>query len=426
MPRQFRVLAILMAGFMGFLAASSFAAQDVVVSPDMGGTDKPIQAAIDAVIKAGGGRVVIKPGEYELRRGLILQNAKDISIAGGPGVKLKFAPEVCVVAAADAPKGQDFVEVESAKGLAEGMVIEIQANGLLDTTPSGGKYQRPFFGASIVAVKDDKITMRRPLEYAVPKGTKIVYAYNAILLGGRTLNVTIEGLEIDLNRDQWPVKPINHTSHCAVMGAGAYDYKKGVTGPAIEGVVIRNCVFRNCHHRGVAWYSVVKSSVLDCRIENTGAEGIDLDHFCFNCEAKGNEIRNTTSGVELNDASDCIVENNRLEGCERGIVLWRWCHGDHLNTGNVFRANVITNSKSAGITCETKTGKTTIANNTVTKCGGVGIHIAGDESTITGNIISGCEKEAMLVSGNGNVLCGNDCKENKAPLKNTGKENRIE
>ena len=101
---------------------------EVVVTPAAGATDKEIQAAMDSVVKAGGGRVIIKPGEYVFHRGLLLQNARDVSIVGGPGVRLKFAPEVCAVTAADAAKGQDFVEVESAEKIAAGMGLEIQAN----------------------------------------------------------------------------------------------------------------------------------------------------------------------------------------------------------------------------------------------------------------------------------------------------------
>jgi parallel beta-helix repeat protein len=155
----------------------------------------------------------------------------------------------------------------------------------------------------------------------------MVFAYNAIALSGETSNVTIEGLEIDLNRSAWPVRPINHTTHCAIFGAGAYDHKKGTAGAPLEGVVVRRCVLRNCHHRGVAWYSVVRSSVVGCRIEDIAAEAIDLDHFCFNCEARDNDIRNAPSGVELNDASRCVVENNRIAGCEKGIIVWRWFAG---------------------------------------------------------------------------------------------------
>jgi parallel beta-helix repeat protein len=418
--------AVVMVSLMTIAAGAGFAAQDVVVGPQSGGTDESLQAAINTVIKAGGGRVLIKPGTYVLHRGLTLTKAKNVSLVGEPGARLVMAPEVCVAAAADAPKGQGFVEVEPAAGLTEGMGLEIQANGLLDTTPSGQKYQRPFFGTTVVAVEGNKIKVRRPLDYAVPTGTKIVYAYNAITLSGTASNITIQGLEIDLNRDKWPLRPINHTSHCAVFGAGAYDHTKGMAGASIEGVVIRNCVLRNCHHRGVAWYSVVRSSVVGCRIEDTGAEAIDFDHFCFNCEARDNDIRNAPSGVELNDASDCIVENNRIDGCERGIIVWRWFAGDHLNTGNIFRSNQITNSKKVGIACEPRTSKTMITANTIQGSGGTGIQLGGDENTVEQNTVRGCAKEGIFVSGNRNVSHGNDLKENRAPMKDTGKENQVQ
>ncbi len=384
------------------------AAEEATVRPEAG--EQGIVLAVNAAIKAGGGRIILEPGTYELRRGLALQNAKNIALIGRPGATLKFAPQVCATAAADAPKGQDFVEADSAEGLAEGMRLEIQAQGLLDTTPSGAKYQRPFFDATVVAVEGNRIRMRRPLEYAVPKGTRMVHVYSAIVLGGGTANVTIEGLTIDLNRDQWPVKPLSHSSHCAVLGQGPYDYYKGVTGPPVESVVIRQCVIRNCHHRGIAWYSVIKSSVFGCRIENTGAEGIDFDHFAFHCVARDNDIRNCHVGVELNDASDCLVENNRIEDCEKGIILWRWCRMDDLNLRNVFRGNRIVNTKTTAISCEAATSKSIVSGNTIAGCGAVGIHIAGDDNTVTGNTLSACGKEAVKVTGLRNTVKENEVK----------------
>ncbi|MBM4085905.1 MAG: hypothetical protein FJ272_14050, partial [Planctomycetes bacterium] len=306
-------------------AATALAGQDVVVGPETGATEAALQTAINAAIKAGGGRVLVKPGTYLLHRGLRLNNVKDVSLVGEPGARLMFAPEVHTVAAADAAQGETVIQVESAAGIDAGMTLEIQAPGHTYESPDGRKHVCPYFGATVASVSGNQITTTRGLRYAVPKGTKLLHLYNAILLSGRVSNVLIEGLEIDLNRDAWPVRPINHSEHCAVFAAGPYDYEKGPTGPPIERVTIRNCVLRNSHHRGVAFYSVVRSAVVGCRIENAGDEAIDFDHFCFHCEARDNDIRNAPVGVELNDPSDCVVENNRIDGCEKGINLWRWC-----------------------------------------------------------------------------------------------------
>ncbi|MBM4048828.1 MAG: hypothetical protein FJ279_27315, partial [Planctomycetes bacterium] len=82
-----------------WLAATALAGQDVVVGPETGATEAALQAAINAAIKAGGGRVLIKPGTYQLHRGLRLTHAKDVSLIGEPGARLVFAPEVHTVAA---------------------------------------------------------------------------------------------------------------------------------------------------------------------------------------------------------------------------------------------------------------------------------------------------------------------------------------
>jgi parallel beta-helix repeat protein len=106
--------------------------------------------------------------------------------------------------------------------------------------------------------------------------------------------------------------------------------------------------------------------------------------------------------------------------------VWRWFAGDHLNTGNIFRSNQITNSKKVGIACEPRTSKTMITANTIQGSGGTGIQLGGDENTVEQNTVRGCAKEGIFVSGNRNVSHGNDLKENRAPMKDTGKENQVQ
>ena len=68
MMSAFGVRMGLIAAFMLLSAGAGWAEMEVVVAPEAGATDKEIQAAIDTVVKAGGGRVVIKPGEQHLYR----------------------------------------------------------------------------------------------------------------------------------------------------------------------------------------------------------------------------------------------------------------------------------------------------------------------------------------------------------------------
>lgn len=409
------------------LAATGLAgaAETAIVKIPSGAAEADIQTAIVKLGKQGGGRIEISPGSYELRRGLRFQNTSGVTLVGRPGTRLVLAPEIVATAAQDAAKGAKLVMLESVAGLLPGMHCEVQAPGHSYETPEGKKMVCAYFGLSIAAVDGNRLTTTGPLAYPVPKGAKIIHVYNAISIGGHSAALGFQGLEIDLARDRWPVAPINHTEHCAIFAGAAFDYKKGPLGPPIEKITVRDCVLRGAHHRGVAWYGVVRSEVTGCQVENTGAEGIDIDHFCFFCRIKNNTVRRAPVGIELNDPSDCLVENNRIEDCQRGLNLWRWCDGAHLNVRNVFRGNQVLRCKSFGIFCGPKTSQSDVAENLVDGSGAKGIHIAGDENRVEKNTVRGCRTEAILVSGQRNVLRGNRCEASGVAVKNTGKDNRI-
>jgi len=201
---------------------------------------------------------------------------------------------------------------------------------------------------------------------------------------------------------------MNHTYHCAVKVSGPYSYERGPTGPAVEHFRIANCTIKNAHHRGVAFYSVCHSGVYDTRIENTAAEGIDFDHFCYHCEAVGNDLRNCRN-IELNDASYCLITRNKMTRCSAGIVVWQWCKQGGLNVHNMIVGNHIVESRSDGIRCQTGADHNMISRNTVKNARGTGIVVAGVQNTIVGNAVEGSGAHGILVTGSGNTVLRNMC-----------------
>lgn len=230
------------------------------------------------------------------------------------------------------------------------------------------------------------LNLSKPLKYAVPKGVKVVVVFNGIVVRGKAKNLNIQNITLDMNRDAWPVEPLNHTYHCAILAQGPYTYEKGPNGPPVEGLRITGCTIKNAHQRGVAFYSVAHSGVYDCHIENTGAEGIDFDHFAYHCEAVGNTLVDCHN-LELNDASDCLVAHNRIVRPGVGVVVWQWCKLPGLNERNLILNNEIIDSKGDGISLRTSADLNVVRGNIVSNSAHIGILVEGKRNIISGNTV---------------------------------------
>ncbi len=374
----------------------------VVVAQDGSGdfngrTEEAIVKAIEEVSRIGGGVVLIKKGIYSIRRTISLHGKKNIAIIGEPGTVLRMPPEVWSVAIAEAEVGRDFVELESTKGFEPGMKLEVQAPGRTEITPSGKKIVVPYFDVVVKRVEGNRIHFTEPLKYPIPKGTKILHRYNIFNTTGE--NITFQGLTLDLNKDEWPVRVIDHCNHCAFVGGGT-------------NVKVVGCTVRNAWHRGVAWYGTKHGVVQGCVFENLADEAIDFDHYCVHCVAVDNEIRRCRVGVELNDPAFCTVARNRIEDCEIGINIWRWFKGEEWNAHNGIYENEILNSRRIGIHCGTETWLNEIVGNVVDGSGGVGIDLRGDRNVVVRNTVRRCGEHGILVMGRENLVCFNRCEEN--------------
>ncbi len=381
-------------------------AEPLVIRVSPSGSSTNLQNAIDACRSEGGGRIVVEAGMHRLDRPLRFHDAINISLVGEPGAVLKMAPQVVVLAAASAAKGQTFIALKEELRNTRIFDVEIQAPGRVDVTPTTGeRRQIPYFGATVDRVEGRRLVLRDPLPYAVPQGTKIVAAYNAIQMDGPTRDIRLEGLVIDGNRKHWPIRPLNHSLHCGLFAVAAYDYARGPVADPLSGIVIRGCTFRGFHHRGIALYNVADSTLVDCVVEDTGGEAFNLDHFVVRCRVVDCQARRAPVGVELNDASHCVVSGTLIEDCPIGINLWRWCVLDGLNVSNVFTGNRIRNASKAGIVVAAGTSGSQVIENKLDSCA-VGIRVAGDDGVVQGNILRGCQK-GVTVSGKGNRVVAN-------------------
>ena len=163
-------------------------------------------------------------------------------------------------------------------------------------------------------------------------------------------NITIKNLVMDGGRKEGIPMP-GHCERCAILATGSSTYADGPTGPPTENLQVINCHIRNCYGRAVATYSVVRVKVEGCLIENINDEAIDFDHFSYHCQAIGNEIKNSHTGVTINDGSYCTIEYNRFTSCGSAVNIWWWhlCPQKDIDIANTIRHNFIYSPKRKGI-----------------------------------------------------------------------------
>ena len=362
-------------------------------------TEKEIQGFIDEAIKAGGGEVMIPPGVHEITRGLVIKDAMNLRLIGldAETTVLKLPPLTFAETAADTSTGSDRIVTSRLQNLAPEMRLHIEADGAID---SFTKKPKPYVLAVVKALEGNTILLREPLKFAVPAKALIRHedAPNLIEIRGTSEGVRIEKFTLDGGRVDGDLPVRGHAQLCGVFAAGPYSYEKGPTGPRIKDVAVTRCIIKNCHGRGVALYSAEAPVVEDCTIMDTTDEAIDLDHFTIKAVVRHNHIARCLVGVELNDASDCLVSANEFRNCTTGINLWRWCKQPGLNEGNRIENNLFQDTAGNAVQISTGTAKNSVLGNEIIRSGRNGITLAGSGQIVQGNKISGSKLKAVAVN----------------------------
>ena len=166
----------------------------------------------------------------------------------------------------------------------------------------------------------------------------------------------------------------------------------------MKNLSIKRCFIQNCHGRGIALYSVESAEIDGCTIRDTSDEAIDFDHFTVKSFATHNHIARSLIGVELNDATDCLVAGNDFRECATGINLWRWCKQSGLNEGNIIAQNVFEGTKGNTVQIATGTQRNTIVQNQINGSGKNGIILAGEGQIVKANQINGSGMKAIAIN----------------------------
>lgn len=368
--------------------------------PLCGADEQPILAAI-AQAGAEGGTVEIGPGEYTVRRTIVLGSKLTLR---GHGATLRLPPPTTT--RARAAKGDSRIEVRDASPFLPGGVLEIVPPGKAKTFPASDKEK---LLAPIEDVSGHTIVLGSPLECDVPEASRVGYDHNLIRVLPAAQDVRIEHLQLEGGRDPEIPMP-GHVHRCAVFAAGRYSYGGGPSAPPVENLQVLGCEIRNFYGRAVALYSVVKSKVAGCTIADIADEAVDFDHFTYHCEAIGNRITRSVTGVTINDGSYCTVADNRIDQCGVGVTIWWWhmCPQTDIDRENVIRDNYVWRPKGPAISLGRRCFRNRVENNFVDGP----VKVAERDNTVGGNVTIGKLKGRVTGEGRplADVLVSDGCR----------------
>ena len=394
-------------------AAMSAEQGPLIVSQDSSGKftgtdEKPILAAVAEARKRGGGEIIIRPGVYLIQKEIVLDKAEHIALRGvdAESVVLKLPPVSHAVTAEAAEAGATELRTSKMQNLRPGMLLHLYAAGDVD---SFAKKAKPYVLATIKGIEGSKLLLEKPLPHPIPAGTLIrdEHAPNLIEIRNGSRDILIEKLTLDGGRTADSPALQGHAQLCGVFAAGAYTYEKGPTGPPVQEVMINRCIIQNCFGSGVAFYSVKQSYVVDSTIMDTNDEAVDFDHFTVKCAMQGCHVARSHVGIELNDASDCLVQNNDFRQCGTGLNLWRWCQQEDLNKRNAIRGNTFTDTELNAIQLANGTAENLVESNIITTAGHNGIVVQGEKQRIEKNRVTGAKMKALVVKGDSHAVEAN-------------------
>ncbi len=368
--------------------------------PAFGQDEAALQKFIDEAIAAGGGEVVIPPGEYIISKGLVIKDAKNLKLAGIDGERtvLRLAPLAYARSgSAVIPAGAREIPVSKSQNLKVGEQLHIESDGDVDSFTNKPK---PYHLAVLKQVTTGKLILQEPLKHPVPANTLIRHADapNIIQLRGACEGVLIRKLTLDGGKTAKDPALRGHAQLCGIFASGLYTYEKGPTGPPIKGLRVEDCIIQNCFGRGIILYSTEGVAVERCTIMDTHDEGLGFDHFTTKATAKNNHFARCLTGIEMNDANDCVVEANEFRDSGTGIHIWRWCKMEDLNRRNIVRNNLFLRTTGNGIQLGKGTQDNEVSGNEFDGCGRNGISVSGSNQRILRNEFTNVQLKPVQIN----------------------------
>lgn len=350
----------------------------------IGDSDKAIQAAVDYVIRKGGGTVKVLPGTYHLRNAIHLDAGVRLCGSGTDSVLFK-EPSVTTTLAKDSDWYDQEITLSDAGDFQVGDAVCIRAKNA--DTGSAVVIKR-----TLIARSGNRFKLDRALRDNVwLLANATVSTLFPIVTAEEVSGFSIENLCLDGNKDNNDNLDGNYAGCIWIQDC--------------SNVVIRDVIARNYNGDGISWQ-------------------ICHDVLVENCHSSDN----TGLGLHPGSGSQrAIIRNNHLERNNIGIFF---CWGAQYG---LAEKNIIRDNRECGISIGHRDNENIIRDNEISGSGNVGILFRperGEGFTATGNVI---EKNSIVDSGgedgigidiqgvtSGNTIAHNTVLETRSPARRIG------
>ncbi len=378
----------------------------VTVGPDSadiaGSTDKAIQAAVDYVLRLGGGTVHVLPGTYRLRNSIFLRAGVRL-LGSGQDSTLFKAPSHETSIAVDSDWFDQEITLRDADGFSvgDGVVLETKNphHGGLDV-----------MRRTLVARSGNRFKLDRPLRKNFwTEMAPSVSSRFPMITAEETSGFSVENIALDGNRANNAHINGNYSgalwfqdcSDIHLSGLRVKDYNgDGISFQICHDVVVENCQIHNNADLGIHPGSGAQrplmrgNTVTGCNI------GI---FFCWGVKyglAESNRLDENAMGVSIGhrDDENVVIDNDILRSQKVGVVFRPERGKGYTAKGNRVEKNRVTDSGNEdGIAIDVQgvTAHNTIARNTLTETRGpanrTGIKLGEEvgEMEIADNTIEG-------------------------------------
>ena len=370
----------------------------ITVGPDkadvVGLTDRAIQAAVDYVVRLGGGTVRILPGAYRLRNSIFLRKGVRLLGSGDAAVLFKEASHETVVTGNSDWFDQE-VTLKNADGfrVGDGVMLETKNphHGGLDVlrrtlvARSGNRFKldkalRNNFWAQMTPT----VSSRFPMITAENESAMVIE--NLVLDGNRANNANVNG---NYGGALW----FQDCENMLFKGLEIHDYNgDGISFQICHDVNVEDCRLLNNTDLGIHPGSGSKRPIIKNNIVHGSNIGL---FFCWGVMygvAEQNRLEENTTGISIghHDDNNIIRDNDVLNSKNVGLVF-RPERGEGFTAkGNLVERNRIVDSgDESGIAIDVQglTSNNRIMANTLRETRGtasrIGIRLADTVGTIT-------------------------------------------